>query len=94
MYGEGEIPREGMYQNASLRIQREGGQKIRLFAYVPNGKRVIKKLTRLLKPSYLTNYLIQIYLQNWKQPRGLPRRKCVLKNFENSQKNTRAEVSF
>ena len=47
--------REGMYQNARLRINREGRPKFRLFAYVivPNQKRVIKKLAKLLKPSYL-----------------------------------------
>ena len=47
--------RESIYQNARLRINREGRQKFRLFAYVivPNQKRVIKKLAKLLKPSYL-----------------------------------------
>ena len=47
--------REGMNQNARLRINREGRQKFRLFAYVivPNRKRVIKKLAKLVKPSYL-----------------------------------------
>ena len=48
--------REGMYQNARLCTHREGGQKFRLFVYliVPNQKRVIKKLAKLLKPSYLS----------------------------------------
>ena len=47
--------REGMYQNARLRVKREGRQKFRLFAQaiVPNQKRVIKKLAKLLKPSFL-----------------------------------------
>ena len=47
--------REGMYQNTRLRINREGRQKFRLFAYViiHNQKRVIKKLAKLLKPEYL-----------------------------------------
>ena len=33
----------------------QGGQKFRLFAFVivPNQKRVIKKLAKLLKPSYI-----------------------------------------
>ena len=46
---------DGMYQNAQLRIHREGGQKFQLFAYVivRNQKRVIKKLAKLLKASYL-----------------------------------------
>ena len=47
--------RESIHQNARLRIDREGRQKFRLLAYVivPNQKRVIKKLAKLLKPSYL-----------------------------------------
>ena len=52
MYGEGERSREGMYQNARLLIHTEGGQKIGVFAYVPNRKSVIKKLAKLLKASY------------------------------------------
>ena len=52
MYGEGERSREGMYQNARLLILTDGGQKIGVFAYVPNRKSVIKKLAKLLKPSY------------------------------------------
>ena len=44
-----------MHQNARLSINKEGRQKFPLFAYVivPNQKRVIKKLAKLLKPSYL-----------------------------------------
>ena len=47
--------REGMYQNARLRIHREGGQEFRSFTYVivPNQKRTIKKFAKLLKPLYL-----------------------------------------
>ena len=47
--------RKGMYQNARLRVNREGCQIFRLFAYAlfPNQKRVTKKLAKLLKPSYL-----------------------------------------
>ena len=44
-----------MLRNVRLRIHRERGQKFRLSAYVtaPNQTRVIKKLGKLIKSSYL-----------------------------------------
>ena len=46
---------DGMYQNVRMRIHREGDQKFRLFAHVvlPNQKRVLKKLAKFMKSSYL-----------------------------------------
>ena len=86
--------REGIYQNAITAYSQERRSKFRIFGYVIVTKRVTRKLAKLLKPSHLNYYLMRIYLQNYRQPPGVLYRKCVIKNFENSQKNTSAEAFF
>ena len=67
--------REGMYQNARLRINREGRQKFRRFVYVivPNQKRIIKTFAKLLKPSYLNKLFDTNILPKLEAATGDPR---------------------